>query len=600
MTAAASTLLHLTATSTFSATPTTEPSDLPPNDPRSRRYVGPWFQQQIILSLAIGIPSIIAFSFLRRKYTALYAPRTKIKGLFSPAMQAYTASHEEKLRHVFAWILPTIKINELDVMHNLGIDAVVLLDFLQMGFWLFFILSVWACVVLMPVNYLQHGSIDGVAPSEDRGRSGNDTGETFGHFPQISVLEKQHGEPDRPLPQLPLPSASPQSTLYHLTHLLSTYVVSLLVIRAIYRNYQRFIKCRQLHALKIVDSIPARTVEIRQLPTHLRDESKLAEYFEAMGYGVESVAIVHDVKGLGVLLDKRATALYALEQAWAKYLGNPTRAKSYDPEGICQAVQKRIEEGDTRADERPSAATAREDSNDVERAPLLTGADSDDLTEAVEAPPGKTRPQMHISAWNPFSHKVDALRELERRLRVWDREVSRYRSEKVATSQSTGVGFVTFQHATSAQILAQSVHYPEPGYCATRQAPEPRDIIWSNVATPPGERRMRQILISALVFIILLFYIPPLTAVASFLKPEAIEKYVPWLHNIMMANPRLGALVQNFLPTILVVGFNSLLPIVFEWTAYFQGIRARSQVEHSVLKKYCECVAQACVAMPLD
>ena len=111
---------------------------------------------------------------------------------------------------------------------------------------------------------------------------------------------------------------------------------------------------------------------------------------------------------------------------------------------------------------------------------------------------------------------------------------------------------------------------------------------------------MRQILISALVFIILLFYIPPLTAVASFLKPEAIEKYVPWLHNIMMANPRRGALVQNFPPTILVVGFNSLLPIVFEWTAYFQGIRARSQVEHSVLKKYCECVAQACVAMPLD
>ncbi len=614
----------LTTTKTHSSSTTTTTSGPPqetspdyrvPNDPRDQRYQGPWFKQIIILSLVIGVPSLIAFSFVRTRYSALYAPRSKIKGLFSPSTSSSQQSsrvhaqednaqeepdeeeekQERKLTRLFHWVVPIFKIDEHDVMQNLGIDAIVLLDFLRMGFWLFLFLSIWSVAVLMPVNWWQHGSIDGVAPAED------------GIIPQPSpspsppnylfgALKKDPGEkppPDGPLPRLPYPTASPQTTLYNVTHLASTYLVSVLALRALWRNYQRFVRNRQLHALQILDTIPARTVEVRGLPTHLRnDERKLAEYFEQMGYDVESVAIVHDVKGLGKMLEQRANALYSLERMWASYVGNPTQAKGYEPEAIAEAIHQRIEQDEE--EEEPARGQAAADSQDLERQPLLgdeiqqspIAASSADPTHQVKPVKEKERPTMRISAWNPFAPKVDALDELERRYRKQHRAVAKARSEKLAASASTGVGFVTFTEARSAQILAQTVHYPLPGYCLTELATEPRDVIWSNIAMPPGERRTRELLVSAFVFFVLLFYIPPLAALASFLKPEAIEKYAPWLYNLFNADPRLGALIMNFLPTILVVSFNALLPMVFEWTAYYQGIPARSRVEYSVLKKY--------------
>ncbi|KDN52828.1 DUF221-domain-containing protein [Tilletiaria anomala UBC 951] len=579
-----------------SPTSITEP--IAPNDPR-RAYIGPWFQQQVALSFLIGLLSLVLFSFLRRKYIALYAPRTKITGLFSPSVEAYTASHDDlELKHLFAWILPTLKIKEVDFIQNLGIDAIVLLDFLKMGFWLFFFLSVWAAAVLMPINWMQNGSIDGVAPSEEQDSGGdNETEKTTNWvFPaslQMTLLPNGGGPLDAPIDPIPrvpsVPSVPPQATLYHFMHFLSTLLISILAIRAIYRNYMRYVKCRQLYALQILESIPARTVMLRHLPMHLKEERKLAEYFEDMGHPVESVSLVHAVKGLGRLLDERAQALYKLEKAWSKFLGNPTPAKAYDPGAIHQAIQRMAQQEEDegeRVHARRDLPVGAAGAPDVERAPLLIPADVDDPTRRIQLPSAKPRPTMRTSSWNPFSTHVDALDELARRFHCKDREVTKYRTDSLTSSIVTGVGFVTFQSAESAQILAQSVHYPLPGLCITTLAPEPRDIIWSNVAMPAGERRTRQVLVSAFVLLVLIFYIPPLTALASFLKPEAIRKYAPWLYKLLSAEPRLEALVLNFLPSIVLIAFNALLPIMFEWTAYFQGLRARSLVEYSVFKKY--------------
>lgn len=119
-------------------------------------------------------------------------------------------------------------------------------------------------------------------------------------------------------------------------------------------------------------------------------------------------------------------------------------------------------------------------------------------------------------------------------------------------------------------------------------APEPRDIIWSNVSLPPMERRLRQLLVSAFTFALFAFYIPPLTFLASFLSPGYIRKYVPWLWKILKRDERLKALVSTSLPSVVLIAFNALLPLVLEWTAYLQGLRAKSHVEMSVLKRYRE------------
>ncbi|MCO5565398.1 hypothetical protein L7F22_019071 [Adiantum nelumboides] len=532
---------------------------LPPN----MHYEGPWLQQQLILSASIGILSFLIFSLIRRRSPALFAPRTKLKGF---------AAHAKGIDDgVFSWILPTLKTDEIKILHVVGLDAAILLNFFKMGFWTFLFLSLWSCCVLIPVNYHDHGSMEGVAPGEEP------QPEKPGNFTELNSLPGD--------PSLPWLWRLPQLSLYHSTHLLSTYIFTALILRSIYKGYNKFVRSRQLYALDLLQSIPARTVEVRNLPDHLRKERDLAEYFETMGYAVESTVVVREVRGLKDMLTRRANALYQLEKTWCDWLGNPTTAESYDPDQVCKLSQDRahaLAEGGERMVF--AAYGGNVSGTDDERARLLGTSDQlPDPAAGITAPKNKPRPMMHVQSWNPFSRKVDAITLLETRFRVYDESVKRLRSKG---SKPSFVGFVTFVDAMSAQVVVQSVHYPIPGFCKTNLAPEPRDIVWSNVSVPSNERRVRQLLVSAFTIALFIFYIPPLTFLASLLSPNTIKKYLPSLYDLLRKNRRLEALVSTNLPSVVLIGFNALLPLILEWTAYLQGIKARSLIEMSVLKRY--------------
>ncbi len=396
--------------------------------PNQRAFEGPWFSQQLSLSIFIGLFSFFVFVFVRRRNAALFAPRTKLKG-FSPLDDGHDSGY-------FGWIMPTLKTEEMRILQTVGLDAAILLSFLKMGFWLFFLLSCWSVVVLMPVNYWQNGVLDGVSPAEDRDNatdpsSSRDT--VTGVWTQLifDTLKKKPDEQKEPLPQLPLPTKPPQAQLYHGVHLLSTYLFTLLAMRAIWINYQRFVRSRQLYILEILESIPARTVEIRDLPSHLRDEKALAEYFENMDMPVESTAVVRNTEGLSRLLNQRSNALHRLEQTWVGWLGNPTDAEGYDPEKImllaAGAHHDDLPSSDV-TDDLVRVSVDERRSDDLESSRLLgSNPTSTVFTGADTIRTHRPRPTMRKQWWNPFSEKIDALDELTRQFNAVDRAVRRRR-----------------------------------------------------------------------------------------------------------------------------------------------------------------------------
>ncbi|KAE8222844.1 hypothetical protein CF319_g4024 [Tilletia indica] len=612
--------------------------------PTDKAYQGPWFSQQVELSLFIGLLSLLIFSALRRRLTVIFAPRTRLIQ-FAPLKDhpdLDIASAVQK-GSIFSWIIPTLRAPDSVILHLVGLDAHILLQFHKMGFWLLLAFAGWSTVILMPINYMENGHIDGVAPWEDGiGRNGtggggddNNNGTSLWRFSSVFGSLQPDGSPEGPLPYLPPPSPTPQAAIYHLTHFLTTYLFTFLTLRFLHTNYVKYIKARQLYALGVLDSIPARTIEIRDLPPHLRDDRALTDYFERMGLMVESTAVVRHSGELSKLLKQRADALRDLERAWCKWLGNPTTAKNYDPEEIVKTFRQR-QAAHIRTismSNGQSAQAPRQSNDDHEATPLLrdqpSNQDPEPITTSetvtrIEPPESRPRPKMRASAYNPFSAKVDTLDEFERRFRKLDAAVWKVRgnigtnsgyadpfdgledeAEAVQTAKDDdeepdfrkggrarvrfrggAVGFVTFVKASSAQIAAQVQHYPLPAQCRTLLAPEPRDIIWSNISLSPHERRVRQLLVSAFVFGLLVFYIPPLTFLASFLSPQAIEKYMPWLAQMLDKSPTLRALVMNNASAILVAAFNGLLPMALEWSGYLQGLRARSLIEYSVFKKY--------------
>ncbi|KAJ8456119.1 hypothetical protein ONZ45_g18815 [Pleurotus djamor] len=449
--------------------------------------------------------------------------------------------HEAHLHQAFfGWIVPTIRTSEFTVLQIVGLDAAVLLNFFKMSFQLFSICSLFAIFILMPINWKNNvglGEGDGGGDDDD-----DDWPSQLAPTPELPQ------NPSRDWLDLISDANS-----YLSVHLIFTYLFTILALRAIYKNYQRFIRSRQLFSLELVHSIPARTVMVTNLPKHLQSERSLAEYFENMGLSVESVSVCREVHSLKVLLDRRTDALMALERAWVDYVGNPSTVEEYDP------------------------------SDSV--APPLADLESSGMdghsNHSRFVVPHKPRPTIRPRWYRP---KVDALEYLEKQFLEADELVKKKR--KTGRFRPTQAAFVTFEKMSSAQVAMQVAHAPSPMQCTTYPAPEPRDIVWANMTPSTTNIRTRDTIVLSAMAFLFFFWIFPITALASLLSYNEIKKAMPWLGRLIDSNDKIQAIVQNSLPSIAMITLNATLPLLLEALTYLQGFRARSWIEYSLMKKY--------------
>ena len=262
--------------------------------PVGQEFKGPWLQQQIWFSCAIGCVSLLVFWVWKQRYPALYLGRYRQQGAALP----YATIRSSLVR----WVVPVLLYSDHSVLHTVGLDGAVALLFLKMGFAYFALLSVWSALVLMPVNYHANGWIDGVKKSEGLGK----------HHPNRTALPAElgaGGQGQPPLPYVPLPHMFTRDTLYELTHLVSTYVYVLLALYVLWRTYSVFIRFRQGHIQAQVHNVVTRTVELREIPSHLAMPDALRAYFAQLRMDVASVSILQDTRHLDALLLARIEAL---------------------------------------------------------------------------------------------------------------------------------------------------------------------------------------------------------------------------------------------------------------------------------------------------
>lgn len=95
-------------------------------------------------------------------------------------------------------------------------------------------------------------------------------------------------------------------------------------------------------------------------------------------------------------------------------------------------------------------------------------------------------------------------------------------------------------------------------------APEPRDIVWANMAHSKASERVRQLLVLGVVCLIFLFWVVPIAALASLPSYKEIKKTMPWLGRIIDSNEQIRAIVQNVLPSVAMISINAMMPFVSE------------------------------------
>lgn len=304
----------------------------------------------------------------------------------------------------------------------------VLLSFFKMCFWFFTICTAAAVVVLMPFNIKVHGSVDSEPDGPD---NSTDAAAAAGRLAFGLLLAPA------PAPAAPgTGNATTPPTLIELLtdpttslslHLLFTYFFTLLALYILYRAFNHFLLSRQLFSLELVHSVSSRTVLVSALPRHLRGERALAEYFERLGWGVESVSCVREIGGLSDLLDKRTAALLQLERAWVDFVGNPATIDS--------SLFHKSSAPSPSGSPRPSTSATE---------PLL----------ATLEIPGRKRPQIRAggNGWAFWRGWVDKIAFFEGEFLKWDDRVKEIRKD--GRFQASGAAFVTMESMADAVRLS--------------------------------------------------------------------------------------------------------------------------------------------------
>lgn len=93
--------------------------------------------------------------------------------------------------------------------------------------------------------------------------------------------------------------------------------------------------------------------------------------------------------------------------------------------------------------------------------------------------------------------------------------------------------FVTFRTRWGAAVCAQTQQTRDSTTWLTEWAPEPRDVYWPNLAIPYVNLSSRKVGTRVVVFLVVVFFMFPVTLVQSLANLDGIVKAAPFLSPIV-------------------------------------------------------------------
>ncbi|KAF9905976.1 hypothetical protein EC991_001135 [Linnemannia zychae] len=178
------------------------------------------------------------------------------------------------------WIMPTIRIPEEFYINNIGLDAVMFLRFLKMCLQFCIFNGIIAGIILLPIHYTAGGESQEVQ-----------------RFSILNVLEGSN-------------------LLW--AHVFLVYLASISWMFLLFKNYWQWMDLRREYTLQRIrqGEIAERSIFISRLPSNLRSDAALKQYFESLKMGpVESATVVQHCGRLAQKIDRRESTLNMLEKA---------------------------------------------------------------------------------------------------------------------------------------------------------------------------------------------------------------------------------------------------------------------------------------------
>ncbi|KAJ2648554.1 hypothetical protein IWW40_003859 [Coemansia sp. RSA 1250] len=499
---------------------------------------GPYFTsnnidaaQQITTAALMGSICLLVFSLLRLRWPELYSHRLRLRHMRPSNIP----------RTLLGWIYPACTMSDRHVLETIGLDAVLYFRAFRMLIYMFICLSAFGMLILYPVNFYW-GREEG---------SQNDKHTIF---------------------DSPIANVSSLSGRYSSAHAFLAFVFAIILFFYIDRFALHTISMRWHYLLLTRRSGNSRTLMITHLPRELRSEGALTRFIRGMQVGqIESVHVTPMNQDLNQALARRIKILQKLEHAFADVLGNPCRARTYDPELLKRVVLT-------------DSPEARELERRLVRRWAHSRGRSNKSSEDSKRKQPASRPRTTIfrklrnpqtNKWQWPLQRVDAIDYWRDALFAADLQLQRAR-ETFDRGEGGTTAFVTMTNAIDAQTISQLHVHARPDTCKIRMAPEARAIVWKNIGRPYSSKVLRYLVGVLMTIALLLLWCVPVILISTLISLRFLVTRSAGLAEAVKNSQFLRSLMSYTLPSLILTIFMTILPRLLWSFVLVGGDRAYS------------------------
>lgn len=248
----------------------------------------------LVVFIAFGLVTVIAFQILRPNNKIVYAPRAK----YAEDGKAPPKASEG----FFGWLPPILKYKEHDLLPLIGLDGVTFLRFIRMMRWMMTTLAVLMAAVLMPVDIAYNVRAGGSTLVRNKLNYVN--------------MSNVHGS-------------------YLWAHVGMSYVGTIVALAFIWYHYREMVRLRWAYfrSEEYQTSFHARTLMMTDVNKRYQSDQALGAVLSEtkMPYPLTEVHIGRRVGMLPDLIEKHNDLVRELERVLAKHLKDPKHVPAKRP-----------------------------------------------------------------------------------------------------------------------------------------------------------------------------------------------------------------------------------------------------------------------------
>ncbi|CAO2835157.1 unnamed protein product [Amaranthus hypochondriacus] len=167
--------------------------------------------------------------------------------------------------------------------------------------------------------------------------------------------------------------------------------------------------------------------------------------------------------------------------------------------------------------------------------------------------------------------KLESKLESEQKVTLRDRQLSS--------------AFIFFTSRVTATAAGQSLHARLVDTWTVMNAPEPRELIWSNLSLNYYTREVRKYIVYFIVALAIFFYLIPIGFISALTTLGNLTKLLPFIKPVVEIVP-IRTVLEAYLPQIALIVFLALLPTMLMFLSKVEGIPTESHAVRATSGKY--------------